>query len=73
MDTKNTPLYRFFKVVYFLLGIPFWVGLIFWIYISITENVHLEILFLLFVYLIIIVGLRALAKYILTGKFTNLR
>jgi hypothetical protein len=68
-DSKNTPLYRIFKVVYFILGIPFWVGLIFWVYILVTEEFHLELFTALLIYLIIIAGLKSLARYILLGRF----
>ena len=67
-DTKNTPLYRSFKVIYFILGIPFWVGLIFSIYIWITDGFHYEFFLALLGYLVLIGGLKFLAKYILLGS-----
>lgn len=67
MDSRNTPLYRFSKVVYFILGIPFWLGLFFGIYLWITEEFVLPIFIGLLIYLILVGGLKYLAKYIILG------
>jgi len=68
MNKKDTPLYRLFKVIYFILGIPFWGGLILFIYTCIVDSFYYEFLLTLIGYLAIVGGLKFLVKYIMLGS-----
>ena len=68
MNKKDTPLYRLFKVIYFMLGIPVWIGVIFFIYTSFVDGLSYEFLLILIIYLVIIGGLKFLVKYIMLGS-----
>ena len=72
-DVKNTPLYRLLKVVYIILLLPFWGGLAFSTYISLTDSGgFIGILYAYsFAYYFIIYLFKRATKYIMFGSWKN--